>query len=80
MYMALPDNVTKVFNSAFFEYALVTFNEQCHLPQMVKHLPKMLQLAPTVYQEVIEINCNELIQHIMEAKIHEELKSGECIC
>ena len=51
--------------------------------KMVKHLVKMhlmLYLAPTVDQQIIKIDGHEFIQHIMEAQIHEVLKSGGCIC
>ena len=40
----------------------------------------MIHLAPTVDQHVIEKNGNEFIQYIMEAQIHEVVKSGEHIC
>ena len=62
--MALPDNVTKVFNRVFSKFVHLTCNEQRLLAQTVKHLMKMhlmVRLAPTVDQQVIKINSHEFV-------------------
>ena len=81
-YMALPNNVTKIFNQVFFKFALLIFNKQFILTQIVKYLVKMhsmLHLAYAVDQQVIKINGYDFIQYIMETQIYEVLKSSRHI-
>ena len=83
MYMALPNNMTKVFDLVFSKFALLIFKKQCLLVQKVKNLMKMhltLRFTPTVDQQVIKINGYECTQHIMKAWIHKALKRGGHIC
>ena len=74
--------MTKVFNWVFSKFALLTFNKKCLFMQIVEHSAKMqlmLCLTPIVDQQVIKRNGHEFIQYIIEARIHEALKSGRRI-
>ena len=70
MHIALPDNVTKVFDGVFLKFALLALNKQYLLMQPVKLSEKvllMLCFTLTLDQQVIEINAHKVIQYIMEA-------------
>lgn len=62
---------------------LVFFNKEVLLKQIIKHqkdIDNISVVVLRVYQDVIDINDDALVQEVLEHLIHEQLEDCWCVC
>ena len=67
------NHITKVFDLPLREHALFSFRKQAILSQSLKHCPEMFHMLTsglTVYQNVIQVHSDILVQHVGKHIVH----------